>query len=481
MNALCRRVAVITARDRCSALQQIYEVISFADVIELRFDYWSSLNFNEIADLRREITLPVIFTLRKASQGGQGNIPEPQRLCYLQRLAEMAPDYMDLEYDIPVDWLKNFRNDFPPISLIGSYHEFRHTPDNLEQLCQSLMNPLFDIFKIAVWANDIGDALRLLIAIKNLSSLHPVIGIAMGEEGQISRILAPVVGSLLTYGCLDEQTAAAPGQLTLADLTDIYRVHTLNSETEVYALLGDPVSQSPGHLFHNQEFTLRNKNAVYVKCRVSSEKLAVAMKLIHQFPFSGISVTIPHKETILRFVDQALEIAADFQIVNTLKYEQGSYLGFNTDAPAVVECLEKILPLKNKCVLILGSGGSGKALAFALLQQGCEVMLCNRTLSRAQEFVDKFGGKAIDFNGLYQLKEFSLDIVINTLPVHAYLEQCSGWEFPKNQSILAMDIILKPLRTPFIQAAEQAGWRCLTGDKLFIAQALRQLKIWFDM
>lgn len=476
----CLRVAVISGEDLLSSQQQVKQAITSTDAIELRLDYWKTLEISAISRLRREITLPVIFTLRKHSEGGRCQLSEPARLSLILELGKLQPEYMDLEHDVPTEWLDKFRRQFPQIEIIGSYHNFHETPTDLEGLWRSLQHPQFDILKIATLAQNICDTLRLLIFLKSISREHRATLIAMGEDGQISRILAPVAGSCFTYGYVANDTASAPGQLSLSTLTDIYRLPELNQDTGIYALIGDPVSQSPGHLVHNRAFALLGKNAVYVKCRVPPEQLHLAMPLFRQLPFLGFSVTIPHKESIVTSVDDLFAEAADLRIVNTIKRENTHYQGFNTDAPGCVSVLEEISSLKKQRCLILGAGGSAKAIAYSLLKKNALVTLCNRTLARATGFTEKFGGKSIDFNALFTSAEFPYDIIINTLPGAAFAQQCFAWKIPPTNNGIAMDIVLKPLETAFIQAAKAAGWRCITGDALFSAQALGQLKIWFN-
>lgn len=473
------RVAVIIAKNSIEARQQLQSTNMLADAVELRLDCWEAIDIEELTTLRQQMTIPVIFTLRKISQGGQCTRSEPQRLACLHQLAALTPEYLDVEYDTSSDWLHAFRNQYPHIQLIGSYHNFTETPADLSAILTSLQHPAFDIYKIATFAQNIVDTLRLLIFLKAANQTQRLVALAMGEYGEISRILAPVFGSLFTYGCLDADTAVAPGQLTLKELTNIYRVQLLNQATAIYALLGDPISQSPGHLQHNHTFSVLGKNAVYVKCRIQAELLPQALILFRQLPFNGFSVTIPHKETVVALVDELQENAAVMKIVNTIQRVDHRYFGWNTDASGAVNVLEAIKPLKQQKILILGAGGSGKAIAYALLQTGVEVSLCNRTLARAQAFTHRFGGTAIDFAALFTDRNLSYDIIINTLPADAYAQQCANWQIPATQHGIAMDIILKPLLTPFLQSAKAAGWHCLTGAALFNAQAACQLKIWF--
>lgn len=477
------RVASIICENLKTSRIQIAKALPFSDIIELRLDFFEKIDIVAIEKLQKEIPCPVIFTLRKKSQGGKCDIPERERLLIIQKLAMLSPDYLDLEFDTPLEFLAMLQENYPTIKIIGSYHDFTQTPANLEGLFQALHHDAFSIFKIATYANNLCDMLRLLIFLKNISKQHQIIGIAMGEYGQASRILAPVVGSLMTYGSVDETSNTAPGQLTLSEMTQIYRVHLLNHHTKIYALLGYPVIQSPGHLFHNHAFVQLNKNAVYVKLKLSPEMLPEAMTLFRQLPFSGFSVTIPHKETVVSFLDEVCDDAKIIHAVNTIKRQNKKYLGLNTDGIAGLDILSEKMSVQDKKILILGAGGSAKAIAHALLTHGAKVTLCNRTLQRAQVFTQTHGGEAIDFSTLFGLQQLPYAAIINTLPAEAFSEQCGDWIMPstKNAKNIAMDIVLKPLDTPFLQLAKTAGYTCIKGDALFVGQALRQLQIWFDI
>jgi 3-dehydroquinate dehydratase/shikimate dehydrogenase len=487
------RVASVIAENSTLAHQQILQVAPYADVIELRLDHWQDLTIQDVAALRKAITQPVMFTLRQAAQGGHCQLDEDARLALIWRLAALEPEYIDLEWDTAAEFVNKLSAAYPHIQLIGSYHDFTETPADLTQLFQRIFNPAFTIHKIATFANTICDTLRLLIFLQDTSQQHRLIGMAMGEYGETSRILAPVVGSLFTYGSVDSQSAAAPGQLTLQELTEIYRVHLLNRQTQIYALLGDPISQSPGHRVHNAVFQQLQKNAVYVKLRVAPALLDEAFSLCKQLPFYGFSVTIPHKETIVPLLDELVGTAQAMQIANTIKRENDRYLGFNTDSIGCAVVLQQAgVDLSDCRVLILGAGGSAKAIAHALLEQGADITLCNRTVERAREFAVQHGGRSMSFEELFAtsmacrapMDGLPYDVIINTLPADAFIEQCDSWQLSParpGKTQIAMDIVLKPLRTRFIEKADAAGWHTITGDALFVAQGERQLQIWFGL
>lgn len=478
------RVASILCNHIHSAKTQIQKVLAFCDIIELRLDYLKDIDIAEIRRLRKTISVPVIFTLRKKSQGGECVIPEPQRLGILMELASLRPDYIDIEFDTLDAYLHTLKKTFPKIHLIGSYHDFKKTPKNLERLFARVHKPHFDSLKIATFAHDICDSLRFLIFLKKISKTHRITGMTMGEYGEVTRILSPIVGSLMTYGSIDAASITAPGQLTMQEMTETYHAKNIDQNTCIYALLGYPVAQSIGHIFHNQRFAKKNQNAVYVKLKVAPEILSQSISLLKQLPFINFSVTIPHKETIIAHLDYVQEDAKKMGAVNTIVVQEGKYRGFNTDGMASIDVLSKKTTLKNKKILVLGAGGSAKAIVYALRTHGAKITICNRTLARAQTVAKNQGADcdAITFSQLFARKKSAFDIILNTLPADAFATHCAQWKIPLAQDAkkIAMDIALQPARTKtvFLTQAAARGYVCISGEALFKAQAIRQARIW---
>jgi len=480
------RVASIIIENLIIAQQQIAKVQPFADIIELRLDYLTEFNLAEIRKLREKISLPVLFTVRKQTHGGKCKLPETERLTLIQQLATLTPEYIDLEIEVPIEFSTQLLVDYPQIKLIRSYHNFSETPADLFALFQQMQHTNFSIIKIATFAKSISDTLRLLIFLQEVNQKYLVAGMGMGEYGQISRILAPVVGSPLIYGSVDAESVAAPGQLTLEELSNIYRVQLLNRSSKIYALLGDPVDGSIGHFFHNKAFAERHENAVYVKIKIADNMLAEAIPLFKLLPFAGFSVTMPHKETVVPFIDQLEGVAKAIGVVNTIKCLDNKFIGFNTDAVAGVEVLSGKRSLKNSQVLILGAGGSAKAIAYALHEQGAKITICNRTIQSAKIFTDKFAMQCIGFEQLFAQVKMGYDVIINTLPVAAFNEQIQALSVEKIHASackkpLALDIVYQSKTTPFIQLAQIAGWDYLEGETFYISQALAQLTIWLGV
>mgnify|MGYP000031079876 CR=1 FL=1 len=174
-----------------------------------------------------------------------------------KELLDKAHNTVFFDYDI-----KKIPSHIPVEQLILSYHNFENTPHDLEALLQLLKRKgRAKFYKIATFATSTLDALRMLLFVQK----HPeVIGLCMGPLGSITRILAPIFAVPLAYAPLAPEEKSAPGQLLLSELQEIYHFTKLRKQTPIYGLIGNPISQSPGHLYHNKLFQGGAKG-VYVK------------------------------------------------------------------------------------------------------------------------------------------------------------------------------------------------------------------------
>lgn len=351
------------------------------------------------------------------------------------------------------------------IPLIGAelraIHDFEKTPDDLDAVLKKLMDQPAQIYKIACMANSTLDALRMLLFVrKKRGEGIPLAGMCMGPLGAITRILAPVVESTLTFAAIEQETA--PGQLSAEELIERYRFHSLSPKTRLFGLIGHPVSQSPSHETHNAFFQREGIDAVYVKMDVRPEELSAFLPLAKEVGFEGLSVTIPHKEQVVNFVDGSSERAKAINAVNTLHLTPEGVWGENTDAPAALDALGTV---RGKTVLLLGSGGAARAIAYEAVQRGADLLIWNRTHTRAEQLAQAVGGLAV--------KELPkrYDILINATP--------EGMALSKGQLLagaLVMDINLSS--TPLLQAAEAIGCRVIDGSAMFKRQALGQFSVW---
>jgi 3-dehydroquinate dehydratase/shikimate dehydrogenase len=468
-------IAVIKANDYTQAKQQISFILNKVDGIELRLDYWHQLDISAIKQLRDECVLPMIFTLRKQAQGGHYFYDEAKRLSIIISLCELNPDYLDLEYDIDNDFYHKIISCYPHINLICSYHNYVQTVDNLTVLLHDLQHkmPGAAIYKIVMTARSSIDTLRMLYFIYTQKNIK-IVGICMGEHGAATRILGPVVGNYFSYACISATTLTAPGQLSVDELLDIYHFRQLNADSKIYALLGNPIDKSVGHLLHNNAIRLLQINAIYVRFCSASAELREIIDLCRLLPFAGFSLTMPLKEVGLQLVDVIDDEAGKIGAINSIIVEKDCWTGFNTDGLGAMTVLTKKVNLTNKRVVIMGAGGVARAIGYSAVSCGANVIILNRHHERAMQLANEFGCESGKLNQLIAVSKDSYDVLINTLP----LETCMPYKALIPEA-LVMEVNYQPLDTKLVTMAELLQCEVITGDYLYIEQALLQLQRWF--
>ncbi|MBV8802202.1 MAG: type I 3-dehydroquinate dehydratase [Gammaproteobacteria bacterium] len=471
-------IAVVPVNSCKSTKNQIDKIDENVDGIELRLDYLNPLDFSSIAALRFACKRPVIFTLRKTSQGGFYQKNEEIRLQEISRLCKYHPDYFDIEYDVPTTFVKEMMSRYPTIKWIRSFHDFDHTPSDLDKLFDSLKETGFYSYKIATKANTILDTFRMLEFVKSRHTTHKITGLCMGEKGQITRILSPIIGNAMNYTVLDATQLTAPGQLTLNQLLTTYHYKKLNLQTKLYALLGDPVHMSVGHILHNQAIEYLQENAVYIKIPVTANELPFILEKCKNLSFFGFSITMPLKEAVIPSLDK-IENPSIKAINSIIKY-QDAFIGFNTDGIGAIQALMSYTDITQKTFIILGAGGAAKAIAYEALRHKAHVIILNRTLGKAKILSTEIGCESNELKTLPHLKTAN-SIIINTLPNHVYSEYPAlEWiNFNSPSHFIAMDIVYQPIETTFLKLAKQANAVYIFGYEMYIHQALLQIKQWF--
>ncbi len=474
-------VATIAAKNYAQAQQMLQTATESAvDCVELRLDYFTKLDLGQIQQLCTEYSIPKIFTLRKKSQGGFYEGTETERLSLIEKLIELEPEYFDIEYDVPHEFVQKIHQAYPQVQLVSSYHDFDKTPENLEQILEQMQKQEISVYKIAGKANSTLDTLRMLDFVAHHSKSQNITGICMGELGQISRILAPVVNSYFNYVATDGHDTA-PGQLSIADL-EIYNYAKLNSNTKIYALLGDPVKYSKGHIIRNQTFVQEKKNAVYVKFKLLQTELKDFFKLVKTLPFGGFSVTMPHKEAVIPYLDKLDTAVKVIQAVNTIVIKNGDLIGFNTDSIGALNAIEQHTKVKGKNIIIVGAGGTAKAIVYEALQRGGQVTIINRTAARAEKLAVQLGCQGFGIDYFDKLSPTDCDILINATSLGM-----SGHEqaLPIPEKLLAshqivLDMVAAPPETLLIKSAQARGCTAINGKVPYVIQGLEQQRIWFS-
>ncbi|MGN6136441.1 MAG: shikimate dehydrogenase [Aureliella sp.] len=446
-----------------------------APLVEMRLDY-----IGRAVDLKRllaERPCPVLITCRRRADGGRWEKSEEERQMLLRSAIASGVDYVDLEEDIAAKIPR-----YGKTKRIISLHNFEETPADLDGLHARLSNLDADIVKIATLANSFADTIRMLRLMASVKV--PTIGICMGDIGMVTRILALRYGAPFTYTTLSSDRRIAPGQITWQAMRDLYRAESITENTRLYGVVADPVAHSLSPLLHNTSFAADKLDSCYLPFRIPPDELGLFMAWCREMKVEGLSVTIPHKETMLTHIQQAEAAVNGIGALNTVVFREGEALGYNTDYRAAMDAIIERMAnegqgaeaLRGRGVLILGAGGAARAIAFGLRQRGALVAITSRTQQRAESLAKDVGGRALPWKSRYDIRP---GILINATPIgmHPDVDDTPYAKEKLKESMLVFDTVYNPEQTLLIKDARQAGCPVITGVEMFVRQAAYQYKL----
>jgi 3-dehydroquinate dehydratase/shikimate dehydrogenase len=445
-----------------------------AKLVELRLDYvQSAVNLNRLLPER---PCPVVITCRRERDGGKWARTEEQRQLLLRQAIVAGCDYVDLEEDVAGKIPR-----FGKTKRIVSYHDFSETPEDLEGLHARLAALDADVVKIATMVNHPHDNLRLLRLCRQ--SKIPTVALGMGEIGTPSRVLAKRFGAPFTYATFHAERALAPGQLSFQQMREIYRYDQINAETEFYGVVADPVAQSLSPLIHNAAFAHLGLNKVYLPFRVSSDQLASFLADCPELGVKGLSVTIPHKEEIIKHIKKCDEATQRIGACNTVVFNPEGATGYNTDYRAAMACIDHAFggdennpALNNKTMLVLGAGGVSRALVYGLRRRGADVVISSRTDARAEELAAMFGARSTPWTGRHTVRP---TLIVNGTPLgmHPVVDESPIEQRHLLSDMTVFDTVYNPEQTLLIKQAREAGCHTITGIDMFVGQAALQFNL----
>ena len=432
----------------------------------------------------RDVT--AIATCRRKEYGGNFAGSLTAELEALLKAAEAGCQIVDLELESAEEarpaQLAQFRARLKDAgtALLISSHDFSRTRslEGLEQTAQRIEAFQPDFVKVVSTARSLADNLGILRLIENRSLTAQVVGIAMGEEGLVSRVLGPRAGAAFTFASLDDAStgvATAPGQVSARTLHDFYRMEHLDQATRIFGVAGNPIGHSLSPLMQNTAFRRENVNAVLLPLKV--RVLADLLTLVRDLPMSGVAVTMPLKQEVLPYLANMDPLTARIGACNTLRTgADGKLYGFNTDVAGVVRPLEKRLGLKGARIAVLGAGGAARAAVFGLVDQGAEVFVVNRTHEAAVVLAREAKAKALKHE-VFARAHF--DVLINSTPCGmAGSKQALPIAESELNAGLVFDMVYNPLETPLLKLARARGIATISGLEMFVQQGARQFEIW---
>jgi 3-dehydroquinate dehydratase/shikimate dehydrogenase len=357
--------------------------------------------------------------------------------------------------------------------LILSFHDFRATR-NLDETLAKMLNVPADFYKVVSTATTLSDNVTMMKFLQTQSDKHALIGLCMGEQGIISRVLSVRAGSVFTFGAVSADLKTAPGQISAGDLRSIYRIDQVDAATRVYGVAGDPIEHSLSPVIMNTALRRENVNGVYLP--LHAKTLKDLIHCVREIPLHGLSVTMPYKQSILAHLDNTDAHTTKIGACNTVvRGQDGKLYGFNTDAAGVVRPLEQRLSIENAKVLVLGAGGAARAAVFGLKERGAEIWILNRTSVKAQKLARQAKAHTIK---RADLRKIAFDVIINATPVGMGNARDCPLKDEEIQARVVFDMVYDPVETHLLQVARAKGIAVIPGVEMFVQQAARQFEIW---
>ena len=473
-------ICAILGRGRHAALAEEWKVAAEAGVelVELRVDC-----LRREPDLKRilkERPTPMVFTLRRGVDGGLWRAPEEKRQRLMREAIVAGVDFIDVEMDVAREVRR-----FGSTRRIVSYHNLKQTPPDLLEIAQQCEEMDADIVKIATKVHSLAEAMKVLQVAAKMET--PTIAIAMGEIGSFTRVLGAKYGAPFTYANFNVDRSFAAGMLRYDELKRDYAYDSIDAETEVYAVIGDPIGQSLSPSVHNAAFRDLGQDKVMVPILMPASRLKESLDEVAWLGIKGFSITIPHKEAVIPLLNLADGAVDRTGSCNTMIVkEDGSRVGYNTDYRAAMDSLEAaygglleggLSPLANKNVVIIGAGGVARPIGFGLVRRGAVVTLCNRNDERATKLAEELGCRTASWG---MRASMIPDILVNCTPVgmHPNVDDTPMPPAGFRPGMVVMDAVYHPENTMFLKLARERECRTVSGVDMFIRQAALQSQLY---
>jgi 3-dehydroquinate dehydratase/shikimate dehydrogenase len=468
----------VTASDPAAMTEKAEFLVRDNPFLEFRLDYLSNPAL-ALPKIKRFMDshpgTVAIATCRRAAAGGKFKGSIVSQLNVLAKAAASGCQLIDVELQTATkckpDQLQKLR---ARAGLILSFHDFRATKKLDETLEKMRAHPA-DFYKVVGTATTLSDNVAMIKFLAQQGDRNSLIGMSMGEQGIISRVLGVRAGSVFTFASATAGEETAPGQVTAQDLRNVYRIEQVDAATRVYGVVGDPVSHSLSPAIMNAAFRRENVNAVYLP--LHAKTLKDLLNCVREIPIHGISVTMPYKESILAHLDNTDAHTAKIGACNTVvRAQDGKLYGFNTDASGVLRPLERRLStLEDAKILVLGAGGAARAAVYGLKERGAEVYVLNRSVAAGQKLARSARARSVK---RADLKKLSFDVIINATPVGMGNTKETPLQEKEINARYVFDMVYDPGETRFLKLAKERGAQIIPGVEMFIHQAARQFEIW---
>jgi 3-dehydroquinate dehydratase / shikimate dehydrogenase len=472
------RISVaITGSDAAEMMDKAEAVVRENPFLEFRLDYLRK-PATAFARIKRFTDYYphalVIATCRRAANGGKFRGTVAAQLDILVKAANNGCQLVDIELQSALQMKpQDFTRVRNSAALILSFHDFRGTRD-LDKTFEKMRRFPAEFYKVISTAKTLYDNVVMMKFLERQSERYSMIGVCMGEQGIISRVLGVRAGSVFTFGAASPGEETAPGQIAHRTLRETYRIDQVDQATRVYGVAGDPVAHSLSPAMMNVAFRRENVNGVYVALHAKTLKDLLAC--VRDIPIHGLSVTMPYKEEFMKYLDNTDPLTAKIGACNTVvRSQEGKLYGFNTDIAGVLRPLEQRFHIQGSKVLVIGAGGAARAAVYGLKERGSEVYIMNRTASSGRKLARQARAKYI---GKKELKKLHFDCIVNATPVGMGGSKASPLTDKEINAKYVFEMVYNPGETRFTQLARKRGATVIPGIEMFVQQGARQFEIW---
>jgi len=495
----------ITDKTEREAILTLERSAAAADAVELRMDLIENGRLEKLMAAARRASgrVKIIVTCRRKEEATlvagdhhcltrKKEISKATKMTLFRQAVLLKADFIDMELahgENEIRKLRAFcRKQKSETQIIVSWHDLDKTPSlkRLKEIFQASVDAGADIVKIVPLARCMEDNLKILSLITYARQQgRKIIAMCMGEQGQISRMMAPLWGSYLCFAVLPGGKKSAPGQLTVRTMREFrHLLHDnrcavqpwlLPPGSPNFVLLGNPVHHSLSPLMHNKALEAMGINGHYSAFCVTD--LARAISGIRGMNIRGASVTIPFKTDVMQYLDEIDPDAAALGAVNTIVNQRGRLAGYNTDWSGLMQAIREKISIAGNRFVILGAGGAARAAVYGIQKEGGHPVVVNRTPEKGRALAELLD---CPFHPFTELDRLSAPVLINTTSVGLY-PQVNRSPVPAGMLAnyaLVVDVIYNPLKTKLLQDAEAQGCKIISGLEMFVRQGAGQLKLW---
>ncbi|HEY3444193.1 MAG TPA: shikimate dehydrogenase [Paludibaculum sp.] len=443
--------------------------------LEFRLDYLPNPQ-DGLAVIRAFLELypeaTVMATCRRHQNHGRYNGSIEEEFKVLAAAVEAGARAVDIEIESAESPLARMDLLEGRVTVIVSYHNFEGTPA-MDAVMRRMLKVPAAIYKVVTTARKPSDNLRVL-ALAKAYPKTPLILLAMSETGFPSRVLCTAMGGVYTYAAPTAVDGTAAGQVSARTLRQLYRVEKTAKAPKIFGVIAEPVRHSISPAVHNRALQAKRISGLYLPFLVTPLQLKDFFVLADKLPISGFSVTIPHKQRVLRYLDSIDPLSKRIGAVNTVYKKAGKWRGTNTDADGIRVPLEKRLRLAKSSVLVVGNGGTARSAAFTLSDAGARLAITGRNPDRVRALAKICDAEALTPE---QAQERHFDALVHATPLGMWphSEACFfDGVIPAN---LVFDLVYTPHDTLLLRRAAEQGKVVIHGIEMFLEQAARQFQL----